>query len=103
MLSIIITLRCNNNFIGNKESRVETDSERIEHADVGARGEAFREGPGPAPRVGSQVVHESGLGRSDARVDHGEGVVGLRLQRSCRSQGASCLWLLRHLPSRLRP
>lgn len=61
-------------FVGNKESGVETDTELTDHGDVGTLGKGFHEGLSSRLGDGTQVSDELLFGHTDTSVSEGQSV-----------------------------
>jgi ribosomal protein S15P/S13E len=77
VLVIIVVFRSYDDAIADQVSRVETDTELTDHADVSTRLQSLHEVLGTGASDGTEIVHEVGLGHTDTGIDDCDGVVGL--------------------------
>ena len=77
VLLVVVRLRRDDDLLRDEVRGVEADAELADHGDVRAGLERLHEGLRAGLGDRTKIVDEVGLGHADARVDDGQGVVGL--------------------------
>ena len=74
---VVVVLGVHDNLLRDQVRGIETDAKLPDHRNVRARGERLHERLGPRSRDRTEIVHQIGLGHTDAAIDDGERVVRL--------------------------